>query len=266
ADDEATLKKWIPLMMEGRETEEPIAATKIESGTDINFGNLTRKLFDVLQEEKDVDIHFEHSAEDIRGREGGEWQVKVKNLKTGTFGYHPSRFALIGARGGSLPRLPKTGIPESNDAGRVAVSGLLMVWQKPEVVEKHNANVCCKAKVRAPPMSVPHLDTRYIDGKRSLLFGPFAGFSPKFLKPGSNMDLLGSVKPYNVLTMLSAGAKEMGLTKYLIQQLLLSEEERMADLREFIPEARSGEWDVVTAGQRVQVIKDTDKGGKGTLQ
>lgn len=266
ADDEATLKKWIPLMMEGRATEEPIAATKIESGTDINFGNLTRKLFDVLQEEKDVDIHFEHSVEDIRRTEGGEWQVKVKNLKTGKHEYHTSRFVFIGAGGGSLPLLQKTGIPESKNVGGFPVSGLFMVCQNPEVVEKHNAKVYGKAKVGAPPMSVPHLDTRYIDGKRSLLFGPFAGFSPKFLKTGSNMDLLGSVKPYNVLTMLSAGTKEMGLTKYLIQQLLLSEEERMADLREFIPEARSGEWDVVTAGQRVQVIKDTDKGGKGTLQ
>src|SRR5699024_1313336 len=155
---------------------------------------------------------------------------------------------------------------ESKNVGGFPVSGLFMVCQNPEIVEKHNAKVYGKAKVGAPPMSVPHLDTRYIDGKRSLLFGPFAGFSPKFLKTGSNMDLLGSVKPYNVLTMLSAGAKEMGLTKYLIQQLLLSDGGRMGGLREFLPEARSGEGDVVTAGQRVQVAKDTDKGGKGTLQ
>jgi malate dehydrogenase (quinone) len=123
-----------------------------------------------------------------------------------------------------------------------------------------------KASVGAPPMSVPHLDTRYIDNKKSLLFGPFAGFSPKFLKTGSNMDLITSVKPSNVITMLAAGAKEMSLTKYLIQQLMLSKEQRIEELRGFVPTAKSEDWDIIVAGQRVQVIKDTEAGGKGTLQ
>jgi malate dehydrogenase (quinone) len=141
-----------------------------------------------------------------------------------------------------------------------------MVCNNPEVVAQHHGKVYGKAKVGAPPMSVPHLDTRYIDRKKTLLFGPFAGFSPKFLKTGSNLDLINSVKPNNILTMLAAGVKEMGLTKYLIQQVLLSNEKRMEELREFIPNAKSEEWDIVVAGQRVQVIKDTEAGGKGTLQ
>lgn len=141
-----------------------------------------------------------------------------------------------------------------------------MVCKNQKIVEQHHAKVYGKAKVGAPPMSVPHLDTRYIDNKKALLFGPFAGFSPKFLKTGSNLDLIGSVKPNNVLTMLAAGVKEMGLTKYLIQQVMLSHEKRMEELREFIPNAKSEDWDTVVAGQRVQVIKDTDAGGKGTLQ
>ncbi len=66
--------------------------------------------------------------------------------------------------------------------------------------------------------------------------------------------------------MLSAGAKNLSLTKYLIQQVLLSKEQRMEELREFIPDAKSEDWDLVIAGQRVQVIKDTEAGGKGTLQ
>ena len=141
-----------------------------------------------------------------------------------------------------------------------------MVCNNPEVVAQHHAKVYGKAKVGAPPMSVPHLDTRFIDNKKSLLFGPFAGFSPKFLKTGSNLDLISSVKPNNVLTMLAAGAKNMPLTKYLIQQVMLSKEKRMEELREFIPNAKSEDWDIVVAGQRVQVIKDTEAGGKGTLQ
>ncbi|CAM2917607.1 malate:quinone oxidoreductase [Salinicoccus roseus] len=265
ADDEETLNKWIPLMMQERASKEPIAATRIETGTDINFGNLTRKLFDLL-EEKDVSLNLGHEVEDIRRTKGGEWQVKVRNLATDKVEYHTSKFIFIGAGGGSLPLLQKTGIPESKNIGGFPVSGLFMVCENPEVVEKHNAKVYGKAKVGAPPMSVPHLDTRYIEGKKSLLFGPFAGFSPKFLKTGSYFDLIGSVKPNNVFTMLSAGAKEMGLTKYLIQQVMQSNEDRMEDLREFIPSAKSEDWDIVVAGQRVQVIKDTDKGGKGTLQ
>ena len=141
-----------------------------------------------------------------------------------------------------------------------------MVCNNEDVIAKHEAKVYGKAKVGAPPMSVPHLDTRYIEGKRTLLFGPFAGFSPKFLKTGSNLDLIESVKPNNVLTMLSAGLKEMGLTKYLVEQVLLSDEKRLEELKEFIPTAKLEDWDIVIAGQRVQVIKDTDEGGKGTLQ
>src|SRR5699024_3138572 len=171
-----------------------------------------------------------------------------------------------GGGGGSLHLLQKSGIPEGKHIGGFPVSGIFMVCKNPEVVEKHHAKVYGKAKVGAPPMSVPHLDTRYIDNEKSLLFGPFAGFSPRFLKTGSMLDLVTSVKPDNVLTMLAAGAKEMSLTKYLVQQVMLSKEQRMEELREFIPDAKDEDWDMIVAGQRVQVIKDTDKGGKGTLQ
>jgi malate dehydrogenase (quinone) len=187
-------------------------------------------------------------------------------MDTGNIERHTAKFVFIGGGGGSLHLLQKTGIPESKHIGGFPVSGLFMVCNNPEVIAQHQAKVYGKAKVGAPPMSVPHLDTRYIDNKKTLLFGPFAGFSPKFLKAGSNMDLIGSVTPNNVITMLAAGLKEMGLTKYLIQQVLLSNEKRMEELREFIPNAKSEDWDIVAAGQRVQVIKDTEAGGKGTLQ
>ncbi len=264
SDDPETLKEWIPLIMEGRTSNEPIAATRIAAGTDVNFGALTRLMFDHLKT-KNVQVHYKHSVEDIKRTDDGSWEVKVQNIDSGQVEYHQAKFVFIGGGGGSLPLLQKTGIPESKHIGGFPVSGLFMVCNNPKVVEQHHAKVYGKAKVGAPPMSVPHLDTRYIDNKRTLLFGPFAGFSPKFLKTGSNFDLLGSVKPNNVLTMLAAGVKEMALTKYLVQQVLLSNEQRMEELREFIPSAKSEDWDVVVAGQRVQVIKDTEA-GKGTLQ
>ena len=265
SEDPETLKEWLPLVMEGRTSTEPIAATKIDSGTDVNFGALTRMLFDHLKD-NNVEINYNHSVKDIKRTSDGSWEVIVQDHDSGKIEYHTAKFVFIGGGGGSLPLLQKTGIPESKQIGGFPVSGLFMVCNNPEVVEQHHAKVYGKAKVGAPPMSVPHLDTRFIDNKKSLLFGPFAGFSPKFLKTGSNLDLIGSVKPNNVMTMLAAGAKEMALTKYLIGQVMLSHEKRMEEIREFIPNAKSEDWDTVVAGQRVQVIKDTEDGGKGTLQ
>lgn len=263
SDDPKKLMEWIPLIMEDRTPNEPLAATKIDSGTDVNFGALTRMLFDHLKN-KNVDIHYKHSVDDIKRASDGSWKLKVRN-DTGKVERHTAKFVFIGGGGGSLPLLQKSGISEGKYIGGFPISGLFMVCNNPEVVAQHHAKVYGKAKVGAPPMSVPHLDTRFIDNKKSLLFGPFAGFSPKFLKTGSMFDLLGSVKANNITTMLAAGAKNLSLTKYLIQQVMLSKEKRMEELREFIPNAKSEDWDLLVAGQRVQVIKDTVS-GKGTLQ
>lgn len=262
--DPATLEKWIPLIMKDRPVNEPIAATKMDTGTDVNFGALTRMLFDALKAQQ-VTIHYKHTVDNITRTADGRWELKVRNA-SGTVERHKAKFVFIGGGGGSLHLLQKSGIPEGKHIGGFPISGLFMVCKNPAVVAQHHAKVYGKAKVGAPPMSVPHLDTRFIDGKKALLFGPFAGFSPKFLKNGSMFDLIGSVKPNNVLTMLAAGAKNMSLTKYLIQQVMLSKEQRMEELREFIPNAKSEDWDLLVSGQRVQVIKDTAAGGKGTLQ
>ncbi|NWK84002.1 malate dehydrogenase (quinone) [Staphylococcus sp. GSSP0090] len=263
-DDKDKITEWTPLIMEGRTSHIPMAMSYDKTGTDVNFSALTKKLFENL-EDKDVALNYNHEVEDIKQRKDGVWEVKVKNLDTNTVEIVESDFVFIGAGGASLPLLQKTGIKESKHIGGFPVSGLFLVCRDEAITKKHLAKVYGKAPVGAPPMSVPHLDTRYIDGKRTILFGPFAGFSPKFLKTGSNMDLIKSVKPNNLITMLSAGIKEMNLTKYLISQLTLSNEERMEDLRQFVPNAKSEDWEVVVAGQRVQVIKDTDQ-GKGTLQ
>jgi malate dehydrogenase (quinone) len=264
SDDPEKLMEWIPLIMQGRSAKEAIAATKIDSGTDVNFGALTRMMFDHLKS-KNVDIKYKHSVEHFKRTSDSLWELKVRNVDSGNVERHTAKFVFIGGGGGSVHLLQKTGIPEGKHIGGFPVSGLFMVCNNPDVIEQHYAKVYGKAKVGAPPMSVPHLDTRYIDNKKSLLFGPFAGFSSKFLKSGSNFDLVTSVKPDNVTTMLAAGAKNMALTKYLIEQVMLSKEKRMDELREFIPSAKNEDWDLVVAGLRVQVIKDTDA-GKGTLQ
>ena len=253
SDDRETLAKWIPLMMQNRQGNEPLAATLIERGTDVNFGELTRKLFKNLQKQG-CELKLGHRVQNIQKTTEG-WTLTVKDSSDQIL-QHSCKFLFIGCGGGTLPLLQKTGIKEGKHIGGFPVSGIFMVCRNPEVVEKHHAKVYGKAKIGAPPMSVPHLDTRFIEGKKSLLFGPFAGFKMKYLKHGSQLDFPLSFKPDNFSTMVIAGIKNIPLTNYLIKQALLNKEQRMAELREFYPEAKSEDWDVIIAGQRVQIIKD----------
>jgi len=265
SEDPEKLKEWIPLIMKNRNLDEPVAATRMETGTDVNFGTLTEKLFDHL-ESQDVQLNYNQRVDDVKRADDGSWMVKVQHMDSDQTALHSADFVFVGGGGGSLHLLQKSGVPEGKGFGGFPVSGQFMVCNNPEVAKQHEAKVYGKAAAGAPPMSVPHLDTRYIDNEQSLLFGPFAGFSPKFLKAGSLADLFTSIKVSNILTMLAAGVKEISLTKYLIGQVLQTKEQRMEALREFIPDAKSEDWDLVVAGQRVQVIKDTEEGGKGTLQ
>ncbi|MER1958681.1 MAG: malate:quinone oxidoreductase [Solibacillus sp.] len=264
SDDPETLKQWIPLIMNDRKSKEPIAATKIDTGTDVNFGALTRTLVANLQKQ-DVDVNYNHSVLDVKRNKEGLWEVKVHDKNSGKVEYHTAKFVFLGAGGGSLELLQKTGIPESKHVGGFPISGLFLVCNNEEVVNQHHAKVYGKAAVGAPPMSVPHLDTRFIDGKKSLLFGPFAGFNTKFLKTGSYMDLPASIKPHNLVTLMACGMKNMDLTTYLMKEVMASKDKRIEELRQFVPTAKSEDWEIIVAGQRVQVIKDTPA-GKGTLQ
>lgn len=262
SDEPSQLKNWMPLVMQGRDTAEKVAATKMDIGTDVNFGALTRKLFRYLFDFSDVKLHLAHEVHDLEQDENGKWKIEVKNLTTGKKRTITTKFVFIGAGGGSLPLLEKSGIPESKGYGGFPVSGQWLICHNLAVIEQHNAKVYGKAAVGSPPMSVPHLDTRMIDGKKSLLFGPYAGFSTKFLKNGSFWDLPSSIKISNIKPMVMAGIHNIPLTKYLIEQVSQSAEDRLASLHEYFPEAMADDWELETAGQRVQVIKkDEEEGG-----
>lgn len=259
--DHAQLKQWIPLMMDGRNPSQSVAATHMELGTDVNFGALTRSLIDEL-EKRDVGVHFKCEVEDIKRREDGKWKISVRNQETGIKHILITKFVFIGAGGGSLYLLQKSGIPEGKGFGGFPVGGQWLVCDNESVINQHQAKVYGKASVGAPPMSVPHLDTRIIDGKRALLFGPYAGFSTKFLKKGSYLDLFKTIKCSNILPMMKVGLTNFSLVKYLIQQLKLSFSQRVEALEDFVPNAKEADWRVEVAGQRVQVIKkDPVKGG-----
>ena len=50
SEDSRVINSWAPLLMQKRRKGEPFAATRVPAGTDVDFGALTRQLFDHLAE------------------------------------------------------------------------------------------------------------------------------------------------------------------------------------------------------------------------
>ncbi|WP_396350877.1 malate:quinone oxidoreductase [Kocuria palustris] len=261
SEDRDQLAQWAPLTQEGR-SEGPVAASFAPEGTDVDFGELTRQLTRHM-EANGAQIRTGIQVKGLDQQPDGTWIVRTENrLNTEDSREIRAKFVFVGAGGGALPLLQKSGIPEIKGFGGFPVSGLWLRNGNPETAERHNAKVYGQAAVGAPPMSVPHLDTRWEDGRRSLLFGPYGGFKPNFLKQGSLLDLPKSVRAHNVYPMARAGLANLDLVKYLISELAKDKNQRMDALREFYPEADADEWELVHAGQRVQVMrKDKMKGG-----
>lgn len=261
--DHDKLREWIPLIMSKRKDSEILAATKMDMGTDVNFGSLTRKMGRFLAEDSNVDVYLYHDVKDIDPREDGKWNLKVKDRLHSRLYDITAGFVFIGAGGYALPLLDSSDIPESEGYGGFPVSGQWLVSHNPDLIAKHQAKVYTQATVDAPPMSVPHLDLRIIDGKKALLFGPFAGFSTKFLKEGSYLDLPESVNLKNIRSLFGAWWHNLPLTQYLVRQVAMTKVQRMQHLREFVKDAKEEDWELKVAGQRVQIIKKNDKeGGK----
>ncbi|QJI40836.1 malate dehydrogenase (quinone) [Pseudomonas sp. ADAK2] len=261
SEDPAVIKKWVPLMMEGRDPNQKVAATWTPIGTDVNFGEITRQFVAHLQTTPKFDLKLSSEVQDITKNEDGTWRVSYKNLKDGTESETDAKFVFIGAGGGALHLLQKSGIPEAKEYAGFPVGGSFLVTENPTIAEQHLAKAYGKASVGAPPMSVPHLDTRVLDGKRVILFGPFATFSTKFLKEGSYLDLLTSTTTHNIWPMTKVGIKEYPLVEYLAGQLMLSDEDRMNALKEYFPNAKAEDWRLWQAGQRVQIIKRDEAAG-----
>ncbi|MHC8407836.1 malate dehydrogenase (quinone) [Pseudomonas sp. TMB3-21] len=261
SEDPVVIKKWVPLMMEGRDPNQKIAATWSPIGTDVNFGEITRQFVAHLQTTPKFDLKLSSEVQDITKNDDGTWRVSYKNLKDGSKSETDAKFVFIGAGGGALHLLQKSGIPEAKEYAGFPVGGSFLVTENPTIAQQHLAKAYGKASVGAPPMSVPHLDTRVLDGKRVILFGPFATFSTKFLKEGSYLDLLTTTTTHNVWPMTRVGIKEYPLVEYLAGQLMLSDEDRLNALKEYFPNAKAEDWRLWQAGQRVQIIKRDEAAG-----
>lgn len=260
-EDRAVMDGWIPLMMRGRKDDEPIAVTRVEGGTDVNFGTLTDQLLTYLGRQDGTTLRFSQRVIALKRNAAG-WRATIRNPVTGEVREVQAGFVFLGGGGGALPLLQMSGIPEGNGYGGFPVSGQWLRCDTPEIAKQHNAKVYSRAAKGAPPMSVPHLDTRVVDGKTALLFGPYAGFSTKFLKHGSYLDLPRSVRPGNIGPMLAAARDNMDLTRYLIKEVRQSEAQRFEALLKLYPEAETADWRLEIAGQRVQIIKkDAQRGG-----
>jgi len=260
-EDRQKIAEWAPLVMEGRTSEEPVAATRIVTGTDVDYGSLTHHLVHHLVGQPGCKVHYRNRVTNLVREGHGRWRVEVHDLDSGEKRSVKTKFVFIGAGGGALPLLQKSGIPEGHGYGGFPVSGIWLRCDNPEINKRHHAKVYGKAAVGSPPMSVPHLDTRVIGGQRSLLFGPYAGFSSKFLKHGSLLDLFKSVRPANIKPLLSVARDNFDLTEYLIGQVVQTESHRLAALDEYFPNAKPEDWKLQVAGQRVQTIKPDVKHG-----
>ncbi|WP_147197851.1 malate dehydrogenase (quinone) [Pantoea sp. MBD-2R] len=260
--DQDQIKQWAPLIIEGRDPKQKVAATWTPVGTDVNYGEITRQLVGSLKKNDNFKLETSSEVTEFKRNGDNSWHVTIKDTKNGAERTVDAKYVFIGAGGGALKLLQKTGIPEGDNYAGFPVGGSFLVTENPEIANRHVEKVYGQASVGAPPMSVPHLDSRTLDGKRVVLFGPFATFSTKFLKNGSLFDLLSTTTTSNVIPMTHVGLDNFDLVKYLVGQVMLSDDDRFAALKEYYPDAKKEDWKLIQAGQRVQIIKkDADKGG-----
>jgi malate dehydrogenase (quinone) len=265
SEDRKQIADWAPLIIEGRDENEPIAVTRIVTGTDVDYGSLTHLLVAHLSAQAGFSVHYEQHVVGLDHEHDGRWRVEIEDVERREVHAVSAKFVFIGAGGGSLPLLQKSRIPEAHGYGGFPVSGIWLRCDVPAVCDRHHAKVYGKAGQGSPPMSVPHLDTRIIGGSRSLLFGPYAGFSSRFLKHGSLTDLFRSIEPGNILPMLAVARDDAALSEYLIGQVLQTSAHQFAALQQFFPTAKRHDWKEAVAGQRVQIIKP-DQQRTGVLE
>ena len=256
-----TIKKWAPLI--GEVSKDNIAMTRSEYGSDVDFESLSHQMLKILSTNNKFAVHVNHEIKSISQAPDKTWDLKIYNAKNKKIILVNAKFIFIGAGGSTIHLLQKSNIKNQIGYGGFPVNGEWLICTKPSLTKKHFSKVYGLAGPKAPPMSAPHLDLRIINGKRELMFGPFASFTFKFLKTGSYLDLVKSIRLRNILPMLHVFIRNLNLLSYLIKQSSSSYKNKMNALREFYPLAHDKDWKLASAGKRVQIIKPFKKiGGK----
>jgi malate dehydrogenase (quinone) len=263
-DDADEFARRLPLMAANRDFCEPVALNWAPDGTDVDFGSLSKQLIGYAVRNGTAML-FGHEVRGLTLESDGTWTVKIRNNRTGRKRNINAKFVFLGAGGYALRLLQKSGIAQAKGYGGFPIGGRFLRSSNPELADAHRAKVYGFPAHGAPKMSAPHLDTRIVNGKPWLMFGPFVGWTPRSLKHGHLTDLPASVKPDNLPAMLGVGLTQMGLVTYLLGQLRLTHADRVKALREFAPSAIDSHWQTIDAGQRVQVIRPTT-GKRGVLE
>jgi malate dehydrogenase (quinone) len=257
--DREVIRRWAPLLVDGR-TDEPIAATKIDAGTDVDFGELARQLLGWLGSQENGRVTTGQRVTRLRRAPAG-WAATIRDSASGETHIVHAKFVFVGAGGGTLPLLQSAGLPVAQGLGAFPIAGQWLVCEKPAVVARHFAKVYGPPPPDSGALGGPHLDTRHLHGNRVLLFGPFATWTSKFLHhTGRATDLLRSLRSDNLATLLRTGLRQRILVGFLLRQATQTMAARLRALREFYPEAAADDWRLADAGIRVQALKRADAG------
>ncbi|MDH6678561.1 malate dehydrogenase (quinone) [Rhodococcus sp. LBL1] len=254
SEDPETIGAWAPLLTEGRDPAQPMAATRHTAGTDVDFGALTHALVKAMTT-RGARVRTDHEVTSLSRSADGVWTVIGRDRREKRRFHLRSRFVFVGAGGYALKLLQKARIPEVRGYAVFPLGAQFFRTENPDVVALHDAKAYGQAAIGAPPMSVPHLDRRLVDGRPALMFGPYATFSTKLLKHGRLRDLFTTIRFHNIAPLMAVGVQNLGLVRYLVGQLAASRRRKLAELERFYPTADPADWELIQAGQRAQLIK-----------
>ncbi|WP_404362730.1 malate:quinone oxidoreductase [Marinobacter sp.] len=258
SEDFDEIKSWIPYVMEERPRHEKMAATLVETGTDVNFGALTEQMAEHAVRDLGVSIKYGTHVKRVHRSPTGRWVIEADT--SGEPVQYKADVLFVGAGGGAFPLLKKSHLPFRRRFAGFPVGGrFLQAPVSKEEADHYRAKTYGKAKVGAPPMSVPHLDLRVVNGRHYLLFGPFASFKPRLERGRGFFDYLASIRPHDIPGLLNVALEHFPLVKYLVSETFKGEKSMFEELDSFAPGlSKRFDWKPIQAGQRVQIIKDGD--------
>lgn len=154
--DRAKIAEWAPLVVNGRDENQSIAANYSAEGTDVDFGSLTRQMVKYLSD-KGVKIKFNRHVDDLNRESDGAWVLKTSSTKDDD---DPltlrTRFVFLGAGGGALTLLQNPVSPKAKAtaAFRFPASSSATAIQK----RPRNTTPKCTAK---PPSARPYVRSAF---------------------------------------------------------------------------------------------------------